>query len=96
MRINDAYNNPHISPAALKSTGTPDARGNGGAASEVRGEDGRSSVSLSISNRARELSASTASMDTAKVDRLKPMVDNGTFKVDPQVVAERIVNESSS
>lgn len=94
MRINDAYNNPHISPAALKSTGSPEARGQGGATTEVRDES-KDSVRLSISTRARELSQANAGIDTAKVERLKSLVEKGEFKVDPQAVANGIVNESS-
>jgi flagellar biosynthesis anti-sigma factor FlgM len=95
MRIKDAYNNPLISSVIVKPSGSSESRGSGGAASEVRGEEGRSSVSLSISSRALQLSSANGGIDTAKVDRLKPLVDSGEFKVDPQVVADRIVNESS-
>lgn len=96
MRINDAYNNPHISPAPIKSSGSTEARGAGVAPSEVSGGDAHDSVRVSISTRARELASVSGNFDAAKVARLKAAVDKGEFKVDPQAVANGIVNESAS
>lgn len=99
MRINDAYKNPQVTPASVKSAGTAAAKGQGGAATNAVGtgsEDGKESVSVSISTRARELASVNAGIDHAKVERLKAQVDSGQFTVDPQKVANGIVNESSS
>jgi negative regulator of flagellin synthesis FlgM len=56
-------------------------------------------VKVSVSDEAKALAesaqASNASsdIDTAKVERLKSAVDNGSFKVDAGAIADKIVNE---
>lgn len=95
MRINDAYKTPHIGPSVIKPAGTSDARGSGGAPEVAKGDT--DSVKVHISDRARGLSqAGSAGFDAAKVERLKGLVESGKFEVDPQAVANGIVNESSS
>ncbi len=48
-------------------------------------------VRVTVSSRAHEL-ADEASVDQAKVDRLKEAIVDGSFQIDSQRIAERIVD----
>jgi len=51
---------------------------------------GAKSVNASVSAKARSL-ADEKGMNIAKVERLRELIDNGEFKIDAQLIAERIV-----
>ncbi len=54
---------------------------------------GSQAVSASVSAKARSL-ADQKGMDVAKVERLRELIDSGDFKIDAQLIAERIIQAS--
>jgi flagellar biosynthesis anti-sigma factor FlgM len=44
-----------------------------------------------MSDKARELSSAASDASAAKVANLQQAVANGTFKIDPQAIANRLV-----
>lgn len=88
MRIVDAYRN---SPANLNGTKTAATTAAGAPAKPD--EDPAvtaASVKVTVSPEARRL-AQKAEDDGARVERLRDAVANGSFKVDAQAVAKKIV-----
>lgn len=51
---------------------------------------GGKGVSASVSAKARSL-ADQKGMDVAKVERLRELIDSGDFKIDAELIAERIL-----
>jgi flagellar biosynthesis anti-sigma factor FlgM len=49
-------------------------------------------VTVTVSDKARELAAQNTDASDAKVAALQSSIAAGTFKVDPQVIASKIVN----
>ena len=74
-----------------KSTGTKKTSDSGG--SKSTGRSG--GVTASVSAKARSLAAD-GGVDAHKVERLREAIDNGTFKMDFQAIADRIVQEGAA
>jgi len=53
-------------------------------------QGGGKGVSASVSAKARSL-ADQKGMDVAKVERLRELIDSGDFKIDAELIAERIL-----
>lgn len=51
-------------------------------------------ATVSISTEARQLAGAERSMDVAKVESLKSSIGNGTYRVDAQAVARRMLGVS--
>ncbi len=49
------------------------------------------SVTVKVSDKARELSSAASDASAAKVANLQRAVANGTFQIDPQAIADRLV-----
>ncbi|MGD0677151.1 MAG: flagellar biosynthesis anti-sigma factor FlgM [Polyangiaceae bacterium] len=66
-----------------------------GGATKLTGEAGvaqsSSTENVTISAKARELADQSAAADTDKVGRLRDAIQAGTFQIDPQAIANRIV-----
>jgi negative regulator of flagellin synthesis FlgM len=94
MRINDAYRDtPRATDAGPARVGGPAASA-AGASEEAAGVAGAGApVTVNVSDKARELSSQTADASTSKVAKLQSALADGTFKVDPQLIAQRIVGE---
>ena len=53
------------------------------------------SVKVSLSPAAASLiSASDADFDADKVDKVKQSIDDGTYKVDPEVIADKLITNA--
>jgi flagellar biosynthesis anti-sigma factor FlgM len=53
------------------------------------------STSVTLSARAQELSAKTDPARSARVSALREQVQNGTFKIDAQSIAGKLVGDDS-
>lgn len=92
MRINDLYRlNTPATDTTKKTTGAiPAGKSSGeenGTAPQAGGEK------VTVSAQAQELARNAASQqDAAKIEQLRSAIENGTFKVDHQAIAKRIVD----
>jgi negative regulator of flagellin synthesis FlgM len=91
MRINDFYRQATNPTDA--SSARPAAAGAGSASSSGVAADGAAPdpVKVTVSSKALELSSQTSEASTAKVARLQQAMTDGTFKIDPQAIANKIV-----
>lgn len=90
MRIHDAYSK-HV---GLETQGTTPAKPQKahGHHEHDAGTQGHDSVKVNVSAKARALAAQAdAGVDEAKVARLRDAIDKGTFKIDPQAIASKLV-----
>jgi negative regulator of flagellin synthesis FlgM len=89
MRINDVYRqaaNPTDASSARPAVGST------GSSSEASTDPTAASpVKVTVSSKALELSSQAGEASDAKVARLSQSVADGTFKVDSQAIANRIV-----
>jgi len=88
MRINDAYRQP---PTSVEAPRSPPASSQSGGAARAEGQPSPP-VTVTVSDKARELAAQNTDASDAKVAALQSSIAAGTFKVDPQVIASKIVN----
>jgi flagellar biosynthesis anti-sigma factor FlgM len=88
MRINHTLDGPTLQPTvtAVVAVGAPRAVVDGQrAGAQVTGK-------VSLSAKARELAlGAAATVDTAKVQRLREAVQNGTLAVDAKAIADKLV-----
>ena len=69
-------------------------------AAEALGATVGSSAKVELSSRAqemkrvKEMSTPSNDVDEAKVARLQALIDNGSYKVDAEAIAERLVSEN--
>lgn len=83
----DAYQRMAISPVA----GSPTVQ----APTPAAPVPGRSeNAEVSISAKARDLAAGEAAIDTAKVNELKTRIEAGDFRIDPALIATRMLERS--
>lgn len=87
MRILDAYRPPPTSTDAAESR--PVREGAQGTTAAVSAAS--PPVTVTMSDKARELSSAASDASAAKVANLQQAVANGTFKIDPQAIANRLV-----
>jgi len=92
MRIDEAYRQaPTATDAsAARPAGAERPAGSPGGASPAAGPP----VTVTVSDKARALSAQTSEASDAKVASLQKAISEGTFKVDPQAIAKKIVDGS--
>jgi len=75
------------------------ARSSKSSAAEALGATVGSSTKVDVSSRAqemkrvKEMSTPSNDIDEAKVARLQAMIDSGSYKVDAEALAERLVGE---
>ncbi len=91
MRINDIYGK--LNERAVESTGQGAAPGQapktGNAGNQPAQAPGET---VTLSQDAQKLAdQAVAARDAEKVGKLKAAIENGTFKVDPQAIAKRLV-----
>jgi flagellar biosynthesis anti-sigma factor FlgM len=89
MRIPDAYTKLGLNaPQAPLRTPPGQARG---ATSDDAPPQPTEPLQVHVSARGRELSLQSEDVNNAKVARLKASIESGSFQIDPQVIADRIV-----
>ncbi len=91
MRIIDRYGQQNALPLSGTKQGAAASKGT------VAGQTGPTSQpitgeNVTFSAKAKELADQTSAADTAKVEQLRSAVQNGTFKVDPRAIANKIVD----
>jgi flagellar biosynthesis anti-sigma factor FlgM len=89
MRIDQAYGHtPSATNASVAGTTSVDRTPtqSGGAAPAAQAP-----VTVTVSEQARALSAHATEVSAAKVANLQESMANGTFKIDPHIIASRIV-----
>ncbi len=85
-------------PAVAAET-TKSARNSKSSAAEALGATVGSSTKVDLSSRAqemkrvKEMSTPSGQVDEAKVARLQALIDSGSYKVDAEALAERLVSE---
>lgn len=87
----DAYN--RAAPADVRNdavSGAGQVRKVG--VSESRPETARTGDRVSVSTEARRLAEEQATTSAKRVERLRGAIENGSFKVDHEAIAQRIVN----
>ncbi len=94
MRINDLYGK--LNERAVESSGKGAATGatskSGGADAGSAPAQGVGGEKVTLSDEAQKLAdKAAASAEADKVGKLREAIQNGTFKVDPQAIAKRIV-----
>jgi|GEM_PF-2942690 len=95
MRIHDAYTKLN---GPTRTDATAGARGAAAGAKEAASRaavPGEVSTSVTLSARAQELSAQTDPARSARVTALREQVQNGTFKIDAQSIAAKLVGDDS-
>ena len=93
MRIHDAYTKQD---RAVRAEGPRAARPAASGSADARATaatGGSLATNVTVSARARELSAS-AEPTGARVDALRAQIKNGTFKVDARSIAAHLVGET--
>ena len=88
---------PAPAPAASSTPATangqaPAAAATAAAASAIPA-DADASAKIELSNTASTLlsSASSPEFDAAKVDRISKAIDKGTFKINPEAIADKLI-----
>jgi flagellar biosynthesis anti-sigma factor FlgM len=95
MRIHDAYTKLNGPTRTDATSGTRDASGRAKDAGAARQAPGEPSTSVVLSARAQELSAQTDPARSARVSALREQIQGGTFKIDPQAIAAKLVGDDS-
>jgi len=90
MRILDAYHPPSTSTDAAASRPV-DVVAQGTTAATAATSADSPPVTVTVSDKARELSSVASDASSAKVARLQGAIASGTFNVDPQAIATRIL-----
>jgi negative regulator of flagellin synthesis FlgM len=90
MKITDAYGKFQVSTPA--TSGTSGAKGVGPKAGAAQTHNPKDSGRVEVSEQAKALEAK-ASGDSAKIDRLKSAISDGSFKVDAKTIASKLVGE---
>jgi flagellar biosynthesis anti-sigma factor FlgM len=93
MRIENygKFSDQVVQSAQSTKKGAPaqgSAGGNAGAPAPLSG----TGENVTVSAQAKALSLESTKVDTAKVERLRSAIQAGTFKVDNQAIAKRIVD----
>lgn len=93
MRINEPRT-PQVSGTDVSGVGQPkQVKSADGEARASEAHD-RGSVKVNVSAKAREMSQK-ATVDEAKVARLKDQIEKGEFKVDARAIAAKIVGDDA-
>jgi flagellar biosynthesis anti-sigma factor FlgM len=91
MRINDAYRQTPDAVTTDAAAATRQAPADGGAG-VAQSSHGSPPVTVTVSDKARELSTQSSDASQAKVAALQASISGGTFKVNAALIASKIVN----
>ena len=93
MKITDAYAKYQIkTPATSGVAGSAGTKGVGSAKSSSQAQPQKDAGRVEVSDQAKALEAK-ASGDSAKIERLKASISDGTFKVDANKIASKLTGE---
>jgi negative regulator of flagellin synthesis FlgM len=89
MKIGNPADKPVVVPATNNGALTPNAAAGAGAI-PVTADD---SAKIELSSSAATLMSSdvSADFDAEKVARMSEAIDNGTFKINPDVIADKLI-----
>jgi negative regulator of flagellin synthesis FlgM len=84
MKIGPLDSKPPLSPSSAERKTTPEA---------VPAQPAEASVKVALSPAASSLSVSTgdAAFDTAKVERIAQAIRDGKFKINAEVIADKLI-----
>ena len=87
MKIGNPADKPPVAPAATGRTACGDAKGTGA------GGQAEASAQVELSNTAAALLSGSASaeFDAGKVARMSQAIADGTFKADPEAIADKLI-----
>ena len=96
MKIGNPADKP--APTAV-GNGTPAAASNAAAAAPTAGAipaQADASAKIKLSNTAATLltSGATAEFDAEKVARISKAIDDGTFKINPEAIADKLISNA--
>ena len=93
MRIDNygKFSDPVVQSAQSAKKGAG-AKGAGSAGGSAGAPGSTSAEKVTVSAQAQALSHQATTVDAAKVERLRSAIQSGTFKVDKQAIANRIVD----
>ncbi len=94
MRIHDAYTKLNGPTRTDATAGTPNAAGRAKDAGRAA-PTGDASTKVVLSARAQELSTRMDPARSARVTALREQVQNGTFKIDAQSIAAKLMGDDS-
>jgi flagellar biosynthesis anti-sigma factor FlgM len=93
MRIVDTYGRFNVGGAETAKKGAAAGAAPKADADDAKGAASSGSDAVTVSAQALELAQkASASADAAKVDKLRGAIQNGTFQIDRQAIAKRIVD----
>ncbi len=93
MRINDTYGRFNGPTVDSTRQGNRAASGPKADATEAQSSATGGTDAVTVSAKAHELAQQAATQaDTAKVDHLRSDIQGGTFQIDKQAIAKRIVD----
>ena len=82
---------PPAAPAAVAATGTPAALA---AAAIPAQADASTTIELSTTAATLLNGATTAEFDAEKVARISKAIDEGSFKVNPEAIADKLISNA--
>ncbi len=91
MRIIDRYGQQNALPLSATKQGAA-AKAPSSTQTDASAPPAAGGEKVTFSARAQELADQTSAADAAKVDQLRTSVQNGTFKIDPRAIANKIVD----
>jgi flagellar biosynthesis anti-sigma factor FlgM len=91
MRIIDRYGQQNALPLTATKQGTA-AKGTPAASQTGTTPQAPAGEKVTLSAKAQELADNAAAADAAKITQLRASIANGTFKVDPRAIANKIVD----
>jgi negative regulator of flagellin synthesis FlgM len=81
-----------VVPSAQSAKKGLGAQGASGGKADASAPASTTGENVTVSAQAQALASEAAKVDTAKVERLRAAIQSGTFKVDNQAIAKRIVD----
>jgi negative regulator of flagellin synthesis FlgM len=95
MKIVPSTEKPAVAVPSTPPAAAPAAKAQQGPAAAATSEASKASVAVTVSPRARALEQSkqteAADVDTAKVDAVRTAIADGTYVVNPGVIADKLL-----
>ena len=91
MRIIDRYGQQNALPLTATKQGTA-AKGNPSSPQSGTAPQAPAGEKVTLSARAQELADHASAAEATKVNQLRASIENGTFKIDPRAIANKIVD----
>lgn len=95
MKIGNTAATPGVAPVANATTAQPDtvSHAKSGRTSPGAAATGNTSATVKLSSTAAELldGAADATFDRAKVEQVKQSIADGSYKVNPEAIADKLI-----